>query len=172
MDDYLLDASVLSHLLDSTRDRHEEVRNWLQSRDPHSRDVVSVIALAELRFGLQLAKAANRVSNLESLEAIISRAETYESLPVSRATAYEYGLLKAAVVANRMPKRLQKLEKAAWGNPERWMDEFTGDNLHIQENDLWQCAQAVEREMVFVTVDKGVRHIADAACGRLRIVLF
>jgi predicted nucleic acid-binding protein len=45
---------------------------------------------------------------------------------------------------------------------EDWIDQYTGRALNINEGDLWMCAQAKERNLVLVTIDKKMKRIADA----------
>lgn len=168
--DYLLDTSLLSRLIDDTHAGHESAKAWESSLSVASRKIISVVAIAELRFGLELAMAANRRVVLPRLENIIRLAEQHTPLEVTRATAYEYARLKSAVVKKYMPKRLSHRASAGWGNPEAWIDEFTGRCLGTQENDLWQCAQAVERDLILASCDDGAKAIADAYGGALKLV--
>lgn len=169
--DYLLDTSLLSRLLDTGHKDHAAAAAWEQALPKESVKLVSVVALAELRFGLELAKRANRVAVLPRLEDILRRAEQHDPLPITRASGHEYAVLKADLAQARMPKKLAHAAKASWGNPESWLDEYTGQALGTQENDLWQCAQAVERNLVLATSDTGVESIAAATAGRLQFVL-
>lgn len=38
--------------------------------------------------------------------------------------------------------------------------ERSGKNFQIDENDLWICAQAKERDLIVVTGDGSIRHLA------------
>lgn len=168
--DYLLDTSVLSRLIDATHVDHSTVKAWEATLPAQSRKLLSVIAIAELRFGLALAKAANRHAVLTHLEQIIRTADLYSPLEITCATAHEYALLKSAVVAKFLPTKLQQRPNKGWGNPENWIDEFTGCALKIQENDLWQCAQAIDRDLTFVSCDMGVSAIKTASAGKLKLL--
>lgn len=167
--DYLIDTSVLSKMLDPTHADHGKVKAWEASLPSNSRKLLSVVAIAELRFGLALAHAAQRHAVLANLRQITNAADKYTSLEITRVTAQEYAQLKAAVVAKFLPNRLQQRSKKGWGNPEDWIDEYTGRALHIQENDLWQCAQAIERDLTFVSCD-GVPAIVAASDGKLKLL--
>jgi predicted nucleic acid-binding protein len=168
--DYLIDTSVLSRLLDATHPEHRKVKMWEASLPSVSRKLLSVVAIAELRFGLALAQAASRHVVLANLNQIISAADKHTPLEITRATAQEYAQLKAAVVAKFLPKRLQQRPNKGWGNPEDWIDEYTGRTLKIQENDLWQCAQAIERDLTFVSFDSGMDAIEVASGGKLKLL--
>jgi len=169
--DFLIDTGVLSGLLDDTNFHHERVKAWFDGLSDNCRKLVSVVALAELRFGRHLALAANGLSALPRLDGIISQAGQFECLEITDPTAVEYAQLKSKLAQSVVPKRIAKQRKANWGNPEIWRSEFTGAMLQIQENDLWQCAQAIEREIVFVTVDKGVSNVAAISDGQLQHLL-
>jgi len=168
--DYLLDTSVLSRLLDTSHTDHAKVKEWEAALSTQSRKLLSVVAIAELRFGLALAKAANRHTVLAHLEQIIRSAELYTPLGITNTTANEYAMLKSSVVAKYLPKRLQQRSNKGWGNPEDWIDEFTGRALKTQENDLWQCAQAIERELTFVSCDGGAKSIQLASPDKLTLI--
>ena len=45
---------------------------------------------------------------------------------------------------------------------EDWVDRSTGKCLGVDENDLWMCAQAKERDITLVTADGRMRRIPDA----------
>ena len=165
--DYLIDTSVLSGLLDENNRHHAKARAWLANIPRQSRKLISVVAMAELRFGRQLAMASGSISSLPKLDLVISQAEKFDLLQISAPTAKEYAGLKACLAVSATPRKIAERRKAKWGNPESWKNEFSGEKLHIQENDLWQSAQALKREIVFVTTDKGVGKIASASGGRL-----
>lgn len=168
--DYLIDTSVLSRMLDATDADHGMVKAWEASLPANSRKLLSVVAIAELRFGLALAQAAQRNAVLANLNQIINAADKHTPLEITRATAQEYAQIKAAVVAKYLPKRLQQRSNKGWGNPEDWIDEYTGRALKTQENDLWQSAQAIERDLTFVSCDAGVDAIEAASGGRLKLL--
>tara|TARA_R110001583_G_C5646805_1_gene408355 strand:- start:38 stop:523 length:486 start_codon:yes stop_codon:yes gene_type:complete len=151
--DYLVDTSVLSGLLDPGNSHHEKVTQWIGSLNTKHRLLVSVVAIAEMCFGRQLAIAANSKATLPNLDRIINEAEKMDLLSVTTPTAIEYAKLKANLAQQTMPKRIAQRKKTKWGNPESWRNEYSGTELHIQENDLWQSAQAIERELKFVTTD-------------------
>jgi len=169
--DYLLDTSVLSHLFDPDRLQHALVKEWIDSLPNASRKVISAVALAELRFGQALAKLNDPGGGSPKLDSILQVVVQHDVLEIAATTAHEYAFIKSAVVAKYLPNRLRQSPKRGWGNPETWTDQFTGDALHIQENDLWQCAQAVERNLTFVSCDVGAERIAQACSGRLLVKL-
>jgi len=60
MDTYLLDTNSVSVLYDVRRPSHLAVRQALAAFDPQASQLVSVVTIAELRFGLALSRAAGR----------------------------------------------------------------------------------------------------------------
>jgi len=42
---------------------------------------------------------------------------------------------------------------------EEWVDKATGQKLQVDENDLWLCAQAKERNLILLTADKKINRI-------------
>ena len=70
-----------------------------------------------------------------------------------------YAQLKADMAKRYLPNASKK------GRPrwlEDWVDKTKGKKLGIDENDLWMCAQAKERELILVTTDRGMQRISDA----------
>ena len=152
---YLLDTSVLSALLDSDHPKHDEALAAMGKMAPNSMKYVSAISLAELRFGVRWPELKSG-SHAPRLRGVLTDAGKYAVLDVTKQTAEAYGELKARMAV----KYLRNTPPPRW--IEDWEDGSTGKKLQIDENDLWQCAQAKERGLVFVTADKGIRRIAAA----------
>ena len=119
---------------------------------------ISAIALAELGFGTNLAAAIGK-GNLRALEAMIVRARSYAVLDITHHTAAVYAEVKARVAQKYLAKMLRK-DRPKY--IEEWVDKATGQKLGIDENDLWMCAQAKERDLLFVTADGRMKRISDA----------
>ena len=129
----------------------------VRNLDPGSAKYVSTVSLGELAFGLQLATLRNRA--VPSLRQVLDKARNYAVLGPTEHTSKIYGELKARV-AEKYLRNVTRL-----GRPRRvedWVNHVTGKLLQIDENDLWQCAQARERNCILVTADKGIQRIADA----------
>src|SRR3954468_2241960 len=141
MDGFLLDTGVLSTMFDPTRTSHKTVRAYVESLAGPK--FVSVISVAELRFGIELA-AGSVPAFRAPLEAVLSRVKAYvEPIPISKHTAEEYGYLKSALAHKILKNALKKDRRPRW--VEEWTDRATGQKLQADENDLWLCAQALER---------------------------
>lgn len=93
---YLFDTSFVSHLLNSQRIKHVRANELLGGLDSNKYHFVSVIALAELNYGLELAKKLKQ-DNLPAIENVLSEARKYSRLEVTKYTAKAYAELKSAV---------------------------------------------------------------------------
>lgn len=164
MDTYLLDTNVVSVLYDAGRPNHLAVRNALAALDQNAPQLVSVLTIGELRFGLALARAAGR--SVAHIEACIERTEEHPLAEVGRHTADAFGYVKSSVALQRTDIRRCQVR---W--VEAWSDRVTGERLHIDENDLWIAAQAVERNLVVVTSDPDFRRVIAPAVPELRVRL-
>lgn len=166
MDAYLLDTSVLSALLDRAHRRHKAAEDAVGSTNPRSTKFVSPISLAEIRFGIRLAERTSG-SRAPELQCVLADAEKYAVLDVTKKTAEAYSELKSFMAVTYMTNALRK-RRPRW--IEDWVDRATGQKLQIDENDLWQCAQARERDLVFVTADRRLQRIAEVVELRLCII--
>ena len=120
--------------------------------------------LAELRFGIRLATLRGD-SDTERLDEIVRKAQLHPPLNVTEHTAEEYGFIKAEL-ANKYLKNALKKKRPRW--IEEWVDKATGQKLQIDENDLWLCAQAKERNLVLLTAEKKILRIG-AVVPEIRI---
>ena len=161
---YLLDTCLLSALLDPTKVNHPAVCSAIDNLDEEAPKYVSVITFAELRFGIRLATLRGD-NNTERLEKIVHAAKTHPPLNVTKHTAEEYGFIKAEL-ANKYLKNALKKKRPRW--IEEWVDKATGQKLQIDENDLWLCAQAKERNLVLLTAEKKILRIG-AVVPEIRI---
>jgi predicted nucleic acid-binding protein len=97
--------------------------------------------------------------NLPALEAMIAQARSYAVLDVTHHTAAVYAEVKARVAQKYLAKMLRK-DRPKY--IQEWVDKATDQKLGIDENDLWMCAQAKERDLIFVTADGRMKRIPDA----------
>lgn len=158
MNAYLLDTTVLSIYLDPMHPQHTEKGQSLAELPADAPRFVSAVALAELSFGTRLASTLGK-GNLPALEAMIAQAKSHAVLDITHHTAAAYADLKARVAQKYLAKVLRK-DRPKY--IEEWVDKATGKKLGIDENDLWMCAQAKERDLVLVTADARMRRIPDA----------
>lgn len=115
-------------------------------------------ALAELTFGVDLAAAIGK-GDLQALKGMIQEVRTYSVLDLTHHTAAAYAELKSKLAAKYLAKPLRRDRPKYL---EDWVDRATGKALGVDENDLWMCAQAKERDIVLVTADGKVQRIANA----------
>ncbi|MGA1834269.1 PIN domain-containing protein [Rhizobium wenxiniae] len=158
MEAYLLDTTILSIYLDPTHPHHATKSQSLAALSADSPRFVSAIALAELGFGTRLASLLGK-GNLSALQAIIAQAQSHAVLDITHHTASVYAEVKANVAHKYLAKTLRK-DRPKY--IEEWVDKATGQKLAIDENDLWMCAQAKERDLIFVTADARMKRIPDA----------
>jgi predicted nucleic acid-binding protein len=88
----------------------------------------------------------------------LKQAETYDLLEVDRHVALSYGQLKAAMAARFLKKSSQRR-----AHLEEWIDNATGSRLNVNENDLWICAHAHERDICVVACDRDFERVRVAA---------
>ena len=128
---------------------------------------LSTISLAELEFGVQLARRFG-AGGLPTLEKMLKDAHSYPVLEVTHHTSVAYAELKANLAHTYLADATRK-NRRRW--IEDWVDKTSGKKLQVDENDLWICAQAKERALVVVTTDRRMKRIPDADSEvRLRIL--
>lgn len=164
MDTYLLDTNLVSVLYDARRPNHDAVRQAIAALPPSAAQLVSVVTLGELRFGLALARAAGQT--LPHIESCIARTEAHPLAEVTRHTADAFATTKASIAIARIDimRRIPR-----W--VEGWTDRVSGQLLQIDENDLWIAAQALERNYVVVTSDRDFTQVIAPAVPELRVLL-
>lgn len=157
MDAYLFDTTILSISLDSKHHFHAEKSRALDALPKTAPRYISTVALAELMFGVELAIVMGK--DLPTLREIIVKARTNAILGLSHHTAQSYATLKAKMASKYLAKPLRRDRPKYL---EDWVDKANGKALGVDENDLWMCAQAKERDLIFVTADARVKRIEDA----------
>lgn len=158
MDAYLIDTSVLSIYLDPDHPDHQAKTQSLAALPQQNPRFVSSVALGELAFGAELATVLGK-ANLSALQAKIAQARSHGVLDISHHTAAVYAGIKARI-ANKYLASVLRRDRPKY--LEEWVDRATGQKLGIDENDLWMCAQAKERDLVFVTADRRMGRIPEA----------
>jgi len=146
---YLLDTSTLTPLVDEGHKQHLDARTTIASIGT-APIYVSVIALAEMMYGLRLYEKSTG-SVLPNATKMIDAAKLYPRWNVTHHTASAYAELKAALAVYYLPHVTRKFRKRY---VQDWIDRFTGKALGVDDNDLWICAQARELNFVVVRGDK------------------
>ena len=153
MQGYLFDTSVISALLDRRHDRHFEIRQSVARFDPVGPQYLSPMSLAETVFGSFMAEAFQS-TDAHRLKRMLRDAEKYGVLPITSNTSPVYACLKTDLAKCYLAKASRK-DRPRW--VEDWVDKTTGKKLQIDENDLWMCAQAKERNLILVTADGNMK---------------
>lgn len=168
MDGYILDTSVLSAYLDGSHQLHGEVDKEIQILEESGSLLhLSAISLAELEFGMQMARAFGN-ARLPTLEQMVINAGKYMVLDVTRHTSIAYSQLKTNL-AKKYLAGASRRDRRRW--VEDWVDRTSGQKLQIDENDLWICSQAKERDLIVLAADVRMKRISDADSEvRLRII--
>jgi predicted nucleic acid-binding protein len=111
---------------------------------------VSAIIIGEIECGHRTSPSTDKNRRKQYEEFIVKKLHPYV-LPVGIHTREPYAYLRS----NLFWKFAPKTHRAK--HPELWEDPVTGDQLGIDENDLWTAAQALEHSLVLVTNDKLLR---------------
>lgn len=154
---YLFDTSTLIALVNRASVFHQPAADFVAALSMGDLQFVSSISLGELHSGVESAFAIKGQRPLTA-EQTLKRAETYDLLDVNRHVALSYGHLKAAMAARFLKKASQRR-----GHLEEWIDNATGSRLNVNENDLWICAQAYERDICVVACDRDFERVRVAA---------
>jgi predicted nucleic acid-binding protein len=165
VDGYLFDASALSAYLNEDHTYHASAAVKIDALPFDSLKLVSIITLAEIDYGIRSAERAGS-TRLEQYRDRLDVIKRYAPLNLTSHTSESYAELKACV-ASHMRRRPRK-KHPRW--IEDWIDLNSAKRLQIDENDLWICAQAKERDLILVTGDYDIRQLASYDPG-LRIIL-
>jgi predicted nucleic acid-binding protein len=149
VESYLLDTSALSPLVDPGHLRHT-VASAVVAALGAAPIYVSVVALAEMRYGIQLYEMSTGGS-LPNAAAMTASAQQFPRMDISRHTATEYAELKSILAVHYLPNVTRQFRKRY---VEDWIDQFTGKALRIDDNDLWICAQARETNLTVIAGDR------------------
>ena len=154
---YLFDTSTLIALVNPASVFHQPATDFVAALGVDDLQFVSTISLGELHSGVESAFAIKGQRPLTA-EQTLKRAENYGLLEVDRHVALSYGQLKAAMAARFLKKASQRR-----AHLEEWIDNATGSRLNVNENDLWICAQAHERDICVVACDRDFERVRVAA---------
>jgi len=167
MDGYLLDTCVFSHLYNPEKEFHEKTQAFLHSIPEGAPRWLSVISLAELRFGVRMAEVCGH-RRLDQARATLNAAADMPLLQVSRHTADACSVIRQ-MLASTYFKNGGCTKPPRW--VEDWVDRASGKRLQVDENNVWLCALAIERNLVLVTTDRRMMRIPQALPEKLRVHL-
>ncbi|HOV87366.1 MAG TPA: PIN domain-containing protein [Syntrophobacteraceae bacterium] len=149
MDGYLLDTNAASVLWDARHADHDKIRAFLESVSP-APVWISIIALAEVEYGLKTAPAMN----LDTHKDVRAEMAKYpEVLEPDKHTIAPYSDLRAELFKSYAPRdRKGRLTK-------KWVEDLfertSAKELHgSQENDIWVASLAIQYNLILVTEDR------------------
>jgi tRNA(fMet)-specific endonuclease VapC len=148
MDGYLLDTNAASVLWDARHADNGKIRSFLESVS-HAPVWISIIALAEVEYGLKTAPAMN----VDLQRAVRGEMAKYPHvLEPDKHTVAPYSDLRAELFKVYAPKdRKGRITKKC---PEDLVDRTTAKELQAQENDIWVASLAIQYNLTLVTEDR------------------
>lgn len=150
---YLLDTNILSYWVNENAKQHVRVKETISALPKDTPVFMSAISWGEMQFGA----CVNSRPVLSEVDCRLFE-KTFPTAPVTRHTDQYYGKIKARLFEKFSPKELRSKEKRL----RMLVDPVSGEQLGVDENDVWIVAQAIERNLVLVSNDKLVR-IKEAA---------
>jgi predicted nucleic acid-binding protein len=148
---YLLDTCIVSVWYDETKPKHSQVLAAVKNLAADTPLAISAITLGEIEYGLHIPGGAAHLDHDEYRRWIADKLPRVLDVTTSTARLY-YGPLRARLFDKYARNRKSKKVRA-----EQIVDPTTGEELGIDENDLWIAAQAIEHKLVLVTHDKMAR---------------
>lgn len=163
---YLLDTSVLIALVDPRSPFNRAANDVMAAMLPTDLQFVSSISFGEIHTGIEV-NFNVRGQRPPNAQQTLALALTHSLLIVDEHVAQTYGALKAAMVVRYMPNS-SKSQRGQF--IENWINHATGLRLGINENDIWICAQALERDIWMVSTDSDFDRVREAE-PRLNLLL-
>ena len=160
----LLDTNFVSALFDNRRPNFAAVQARAHSFGESDLVYLSVVVLAELRYGMEAAQHVGQ--DISHIRRTLTRAAAYPLAEIGRHTAEAYGDVKA-----RLAHHYLDLSRRAPRWLEDWRDRASSKTLQVDENDLWIVAQAVERDYLLVTCDQRLAERFVPALPELRLLV-
>jgi len=149
MDGYLLDTNAASVLWDARHADHDKIRAFLESVSP-APVWISIIALAEVEYGLKTAPAMNFETHRDVRAEMAKYSEVLEP---DKHTIAPYSDLRAELFKTYAPKDRKGRITKKW--VEDLFEHTSAKELHgSQENDIWVASLAIQYNLVLVTEDR------------------
>jgi tRNA(fMet)-specific endonuclease VapC len=152
--DYLLDTNIISIWYDANRPEHAKVVgrvNTARQPDPEtgyvSRFFISVVTLGEIEYGHRVADQPDPLKQAAYAKFVSQQCP--DALEMTRKVVEHYGEMRAWLFKNCSPAHKKSKAKRA----EQLVYPSTGQELAIDENDIWIAAQAMTYALVLVTHD-------------------
>ncbi len=143
----LLDTNIASAAWDGGHKHHHVVREGLSSLGDES-VWICVISLGEVEYGLQVSPAIDH----ERQQGVRNAMQQYQVWGIDEETAMIWARLRGELFQRHAPRNAKgRISKK---RPEELTDRTTGQQLGIQENDLWIVSVAIQYNLQFITSDK------------------
>ncbi len=165
MTGYILDTSALSAYLHEGHRNHGAAARVIDGLPDEAHKFVSVITLAEFEYGIRFAELVGS-TRLDEYRERLEIVRRYAPLDLTHHTSEAYAELKGRLASHVQRRAGQKMPR--W--IEDWIVLGSAKRLQTDENDLWICAQAKERDLVVVTTDPDFRQF-EAVDPEVRILL-
>lgn len=149
---YLLDTSALSAYYNEQHPHHAKALETINELGDEVQLLVSVITIAEIDYGVRLAEFEGS-AYLPELRDRADKIRQHAQLPITHHTSAVYAELKAGVAKQMIRPGKKKRPRYI----EDWVDRGSGKALQLDENDLWICSQAKERDLTIITTDPDFR---------------
>jgi len=146
---YLLDTNVVCYWFDERSEKHVDVTTHIDQLSD-AMLFVSAVSLGEIAFGHRCESKSPTTIQL-GLSSFV-RSQLPHVVDVKRATAQYFGEIKARIFGKFSKQRGRKKQRLR-----QLTDPLSGEELGVDENDLWIAACAVEHNLVLVTYDKMAR---------------
>ena len=143
---YLLDTCIWSIWFDPKKNGHAKVIEKVNGLQEKDRLGISIITWGEIAYGHFANPKEPTNKQTQYLEFIKSKGPITFDIDIH--TANTYGEIRA-----RLFEKFTDKEKKSGLRPEQLIDPITSKELGIQENDLWIVAQALTRNLTFITKD-------------------
>lgn len=155
MSGYLLDTSALSAYLNEGHQHHAEAKSVVGGLPLDAAKLVSAVTLAEFDYGIRFAELQGS-KRLAEYRQRLDVVRQYAPLDLTRHTGAVYAELKVRLAAQMQRKPGKPMRR--W--IEDWVEVGSAKRLQIDENDLWICAQAKERDLIVVTGDIDIKRLS------------
>lgn len=157
MDGYLLDTNIVVYWWNENSPFHDSVRANVDALGDKAPLFISVITIGEIEFGHCVVSSETTERQAEFLD--FFERQLPQKLNVTKHTTPAYGRLKASLFNRRAPRGKRTKVK----RPEQLPYPETAQSLGEDENDLWIAAQAIERNLVLVSHDRGFARFRELA---------
>ncbi len=161
-DGFLLDTSAISLLFNGKDPGQAEARKRLEQIGAAQEPVfIPIMAIAEIRFGMELAGAL-AVDERQALQEFFER---YPILPLDHGAIEPYAIIRAKLLTTYGERKKRNFKQK---HLHQLLDPDTRASLEIYERDLLIAAVAIQYNLVLITTDRA--HGMNAICEAARLL--